>query len=256
MTSFAFVAIIWGMFSRLIYGLIEIIYPKRCLGCGKRLVGKHQSSVEEFICLNCQSLIKRNLPPFCRSCGRRLNPKACTSNICTSCIKNQMHFDRAFSPFLYEDTVRTLIHEFKYKRKDYLGEILANLMIDFIAEYSLPIDYLDLIIPIPLHKTKLREREFNQAQVLSEYIGKKFNKPVINNVLTRNRLTKTQTGMNNQERFLNAKGSFSLTDNFALEGKNILLVDDVLTTGATSSEASYVLKNAGANIVFVLTLAS
>lgn len=167
-----------------------------------------------------------------------------------------MHFDRAFSPFLYEDTVRTLIHEFKYKRKDYLGEILANLMIDFIAEYSLPIDYLDLIIPIPLHKTKLREREFNQAQVLSEYIGKKFNKPVINNVLTRNRLTKTQTGMNNQERFLNAKGSFSLTDNFALEGKNILLVDDVLTTGATSSEASYVLKNAGANIVFVLTLAS
>lgn len=129
-------------------------------------------------------------------------------------------------------------------------------MIEFIKEYSLPMDFINFIIPVPLHKTRLREREFNQAQVLSDYIAKEFNKDVLDDALMRCRYTKTQTELEESQRLLNVKGSFLVIKKGEIKSKNILLVDDVLTTAATSSEAAYVLKNSGANIVFVLTLAN
>ena len=117
-------------------------------------------------------------------------------------------------------------------------------------------DCLDLIIPIPLHKTRLREREFNQAGILGEQIARNFNKTSSSDNLIRHRGTKTQTGLENKERLLNAKGSFMVKDATAIKGKNILLIDDVLTTMSTCSEAAHALKAAGANIVFVLSLAN
>jgi len=129
-------------------------------------------------------------------------------------------------------------------------------MIDFIREYDLPIGDMDFIIPVPLHKTRLREREFNQAEILSDCIAREFNKKVGGDYLIRNRATRTQTELEDGERLLNVRGSFSVKENGCVTGKNILLVDDVLTTAATSSEAASVLKDAGANIVFVLTLAN
>lgn len=129
-------------------------------------------------------------------------------------------------------------------------------MIEFIKEYNLPIGYIDFIIPIPLHRIRLREREFNQAEVLARNIAREFNKDLLNNNLIRHRLTKTQTDLEENERILNVKDSFRVLEKKCLKGKNILLIDDVLTTAATSSEAAYALKNAGANMVFVLTLAN
>ncbi len=117
-------------------------------------------------------------------------------------------------------------------------------------------DFVDLIVPIPLHETKLREREFNQAQILGGHIAKEFNKIVSDDILIRNRYTNSQTGLEFEKRLSNIKGSFSISGKNSVKGKNILLLDDVLTTGATSSEAAYILKNSGANIVFVLTLAN
>lgn len=117
-------------------------------------------------------------------------------------------------------------------------------------------DLIDFVIPIPLHTTRLRQREFNQAQILSNHIASEFNKNVLSDGLKRIRNTKTQTELEETKRFLNIQGSFLLNENQDVKNKNILLVDDVLTTGATASEAARVLKNGGANIVFVLTLAS
>jgi ComF family protein len=129
-------------------------------------------------------------------------------------------------------------------------------MIDFVHEYNLPIDFVDYIIPVPLYKSRLREREFNQARILSDYVAREFNKPVLNDLLIRKRPTRTQTELEDSERFLNVNGSFTVAKDGALKNLSILLVDDVLTTGATSSEAARSLKDAGANIVFVLTLAN
>ncbi|MCX5702400.1 MAG: ComF family protein [Candidatus Omnitrophica bacterium] len=240
------------MLRRFINSLVDIVYPKICLACKNKL--REQSCIENIVCAECWGKIKKNLPPFCHSCGRHL--EKFVSKICPSCLRKQLHFDRAFSPCVYEGVIKKLIHAFKYQNKDYLGFKLSRLMIEFIKEYNVPVDLLDSILPIPLHKTRLREREFNQAEVLSNHIAKEFNKTVLSDCLMRHRYTKTQTGLKDSLRLLNVKGSFSTNQGKAIKGKNILLVDDVLTTGSTASEAAYVLKNAGANIVFVLTLAS
>ena len=241
------------MFRGLFSGLIDIIYPRICLVCKTKLDGTH---IDNLVCKKCWSAINKNPPPFCHSCGRHLEKKSFAKNICPKCLRINLHFDRAFSPCTYEGVIKELIHSFKYKGKDYLGGPLSRLMIQFIKEYGLPIKYMDSIVALPLHSQKIREREFNQAEILSTHIAKEFNKGLLKNNLVRHKFTKTQTELETDERFLNVKGSFSLKDPNDIKGKNLLLVDDVLTTGATASEAAGILKGAGANIVFVLTLAN
>jgi ComF family protein len=249
-----------AMLRGILNGLVDIIYPKTCLACKGSLKGK--SSIDNLVCQECWRNIKRNIPPLCRCCGRHLEtrpPRAAagfTKHICPACIRKKLYFDRAFSPCLYEGVIKELIHEFKYKGKDYLGQTLSNLMIEYIKEYNVPIKYLDFVIPVPLHKTRLREREFNQAQVLGRCISAEFNKEMLDGCLRRHRYTKTQTDLETSERLLNVKGSFSVDKREVVNGKNILLIDDVLTTGATASEAAYALKDAGTAIVFILTLAN
>ncbi|MFH1888785.1 MAG: ComF family protein [Candidatus Omnitrophota bacterium] len=242
-----------NMLRKFLNTLADIIYPKICLVCKKSI--KERTCVDNLVCMECWAKIKRNPPPFCHYCGRHLT-RPVTKNICSSCSRKPLHFDRAFAPCAYEGVLKELIHAFKYQGKDYLGPTLTRLMTEFIEEYALPMDVMDLIIPVPLHKTRMREREFNQAHVLSDHIARAFNKEVSHDNLRRIRHTRTQTELETEERLLNVKGSFTAARKDDIKGKNILLVDDVLTTGATCSEAACALKGAGANIVFVLTLAN
>jgi len=242
-----------SMLRSFIRTLEDIAYPKICLGCKTKL---DAHLADEYICSRCRLKIKKNIPPFCHSCGRHLEKDNRNKSICPSCLRNRLRFDRAFSPCLYEGVLKELIHEFKYKGKTHLGKPLSKIMTDFIREYALPVDYMDFIIPIPLHKARQREREFNQAEILGRHVASEFNKGLRNDLLRRERPTQTQTGLANERRFLNVTDSFSVTKDADLKGKNVLLIDDVLTTGATSSAAAAALKNAGAHIVFVLTLAN
>lgn len=241
------------MLRQLFRGLADILYPKICVSCKNKLTAP---AVDDLVCADCWGKIKKNVPPFCHSCGRHLGPKNINRKICPQCVKNPLCFDRAFSPCVYDGPVKELIHQFKYGGKDYLGRPLSRLLIEFIRDYNLSIEYLDYIVAVPLHKTRLREREFNQAQVLASSIAREFDKKLLTDTLQRSRNTKTQTELQTRERFSNMRGSFSVSDPHAVKGKNLLLVDDVLTTGATASEAALALKNAGANIVFALTLAN
>jgi len=241
-----------NMLRKFFQALVDIVYPRACVVCKKQL--KEAGCIDNFVCLECWEKIKRNSPPFCHRCGRHLEKP--TRNICPDCVRKQLHFDRAFSPCVYEGVIKELIHAFKYQGKDYLGATLSRLMVEFIEDYNVPMVLLDLIVPIPLHKTRLREREFNQAGILSNHIAQRFNKNLMPDNLKRLRNTQTQTELERDLRLLNVKDSFTVTKSQEIKGKNILLIDDVLTTGATSSEAAYALKNAGANIVFVLILAN
>jgi len=240
------------MLRRLLQGLKGIIYPKTCPSCKVKL----NEAEEELICKKCYAQIKMNLPPFCVLCGRHLEKNNPNKNICPQCVRKKLHFDRAYSPCLYDGVTKKLIHEFKYKGRNNLAKPLSQIMINFIREYSLPVGDLDLIVPVPLYKTRLREREFNQAEVLGAHIAEEFKKEISSKILLRLRFTKTQTGLKDNERALNVAGSFAVSKNANLKNKNLLLIDDVLTTGATSSEASRALKNSGAQAVFVLTLAN
>lgn len=242
------------MFSRIWQGLLDIIYPNKCHACKNKI--EAENSIDQLICLACWDKIKINLPPFCWQCGRRLQKKDFAKNTCSGCVRRRLHFDRAFSPCRYEGVMADLIHEFKYKGKDYLGRPLGKLMSNFIKEYDLPIKDIDLVMPIPLHKTRLREREFNQARLLGECIAEEFGKEMVSDCLIRERHTLSQTQIDPAQRLKNVQGSFAVRDGGLTKNKNILLIDDVLTTGATCSEAALALKSAGSGIIFVLTLAN
>ena len=243
------------MLQGLIKGLKDLIYPNCCLVCKNRIPPTDQ---EQLICFSCQDKVEQNLPPFCASCGRHLTTEAIEKNTCLSCsaYAENFYFDRAFSPCTYTGTIKKLIHEFKYSGKDYLGKPLGKLMHTFIRNYQLPIEHLDFLIPIPLHKSRQRDREFNQAEILSQEVANEFDKKVLVDALVRVKPTKTQTELTFQERCQNVEKSFSVTKPDLIKDANILLIDDVLTTGATSSEAARCLKEAGARKVLLLTVAS
>lgn len=241
------------MLLSLLNGLKDLIYPNNCLSC-KNKIAAH--SKEQFICKSCREKIEMNLPPFCSNCGRSLDRNNQEKNICPGCLNVKFNFDRAFSPCKYSGIIKTMIHEFKYTGHNYLGKNLGQILNNFIYKYNLPISHLDFIIPLPLHKTRLREREFNQAQILSEQIAKEFNKKILPKALTRIKATKTQTELSPEQRRQNVKNSFFVATPDLIKDKNLLLVDDVLTTGSTLSEAAKSLKVSGAKMVFAMTLAS
>jgi competence protein ComFC len=236
-------------------GLKDLIYPNCCLICKNIIPTNNQ---RQLICTDCWDKIEKNLPPFCANCGRHLAPEAIKKGTCPSCSKYaaNFYFDRAFSPCTYTGTIKKLIHEFKYSGKDYLSNHLRKLMNTFIRDYQLPIEHLDFVIPIPLHRSRKREREFNQAEILSQTVAKEFHKKVLTDALIRIKPTKTQTELTFQERYQNMENSFSVTKPGLIQDTNLMLIDDVLTTGATSSQAARCLKEAGAKKVLLLTLAS
>lgn len=239
------------MLKKILSGLVDIIYPPRCLVCHEKL---KIDSFYKVACLQCWSKIKRNSPPFCRRCGRHLeNP---SRDICALCQDKNYYFERAFSACIYEGVLKELIHQFKYSDKEYLGNILSELLIDFIKQYNIAVEAFDYLVPVPLHKRKLREREFNQAEILAKFLAYRFNLKLLKDGLLRIRDTATQTELKENERLKNVKGCFRANPEVELKGKNILLIDDLLTTGATCSEAAFALKKAGCNQVVVLTLAN
>lgn len=231
----------------------DLLYPKICQACKKDLPA---ASVGGVVCLDCWSQIKMNRPPLCHACGRQMSRKDTAKNVCSHCARKNYFFDRAFSACVYDGTIKTLIHEFKYKDKEFLGRPLSTLLADFIGGFNLPVEYIDCLVPMPLHRAKLREREYNQAQILADHLAQAIKKPVLENNLFRFRATAAQASLEPHQRFPNVKGSFAVTEKNSISGRNIMLIDDVLTTGATASEAARALKEAGAGIVFVLTLAS
>jgi ComF family protein len=241
------------MLQGLLKGLKDLIYPNCCLVCKNKIAPPDQ---QQLICAGCWGKVEQNLPPFCARCGRHLDSQAIEKNACKSCSRLNFYFDRAFSPCQYTGTVKKLIHEFKYSGKDYLGKPLGKLMQTFIRDYQLPIAHLDFLVPIPLHKSRQREREFNQAEILSQEVAREFDKKVLTDFFIRVKPTKTQTELTYQERCQNVEKSFAVTKPELIKNANLLLIDDVLTTGATSSEAAKSLKEAGAKIVILLTLAS
>ena len=241
------------MLKTFLGSLLNIIFPKTCLVCHRPL---KDSNISNFLCLDCWRSIKKNAPPLCTICGRQIRGVQVYKSVCPACQRQQFSFDRAFSPCVYEGVARELIHKFKYQNRDYLSQILSKIIIDFIRQYRITLIFFDLVMPIPLHKTRLKEREFNQAELLAHQIAREFSLPVSASNLWRKKYRKPQVELKEEKRRENIKGCFGLRNPAEVKGKNIILVDDVLTTGATCSEAASVLKAAGALSVWVLTLAN
>jgi ComF family protein len=157
--------------------------------------------------------------------------------------------------FNYDGAIKELIHLFKYKNKKCLYKPLAQTMVEFIKDYNLPIDNIDIVTPIPLYHTRLWEREYNQAELLARQISSSFGLNLSVGNLIRLRNTKPQSALNTKKRLNNLKGAFGVKSPEQFKEKTILIIDDLLTTGTTISEAALTLKQGGAKDIFVLTLA-
>lgn len=230
--------------------LSEVFFPPQCLGCAEII---HPFDNQMF-CAACADQVHFITGDICRICGTTFPDSPAESHLCGDCLDTKPHFSRARAIFSYKDIIVNAIHKFKYKKDLSSGEILAS----FIAGYSFPdIDFADysLIIPVPLHIKRLRERGFNQALILARAIGEKQNINVDFSVLKRHKFTQTQTGSNKKERKQNIGGAFEVSDRQKIAGKNIILIDDVYTTGATVNECAKTLMKGGAQNISVLTLA-
>ena len=230
--------------------LSEVIFPPQCLGCKEIL---HPFNGQIF-CASCNNKIKFISGSICSVCGTTFPDSPAESHLCGECLEKIPYFSFARAVFSYEEIILNAIHQFKYKRNMSIGETLASFMADF---YFPDIDFTDysLIVPVPLHVKRLRERGFNQSLILARAIEGKRKIPVDFSLLKRHKFTLTQTGSNKKERKQNIKGAFEIRNPKKILGKNIILIDDVYTTGATVNECAKTLIKAGTRKVSVLTLA-
>lgn len=224
---------------------IDAVLPPRCLGCGGIVEAPGR------LCMACWTPIRFLGPPCCAVCGEPFPYLQEGSERCLACVAQPPAYDRARAVFAYDDSTRKLILAFKHGDRTDAAPAYAAWMRR--AGAALIAD-ADLILPVPLHRWRLLRRRYNQAALLALEIGRLAEKPVIPDLLIRRRATVTLGGLGRLARRRTLRGVFALGD-ADVEGKTLLLIDDVLTSGATVGECARVLKRAGAARVDVLTLA-
>lgn len=192
--------------------------------------------------------------PRCERCSSPFHASITEMFVCANCKDRDLHFDCAVSAYLSDGPVREFIHGFKYMRRSFLRHTLAGWLAETLDDPRMRALPFDAFVPVPLHHVRWREREFNQAEVLAKLIAPKAGKPVWNS-LKRVRNTPTQTRLDRSERMENLRGAFVVRNPAQVKGRELVLVDDVFTTGSTVEECSRVLRKAGAKSVRVITIA-
>jgi ComF family protein len=188
------------------------------------------------------------VPPCCPRCGRPLFQ----SNICPGCIEAKAEIDGIRAPFLFSGVIRNAIHELKYRNLRAAAPRLAGFLHDFLLENPMP---GDVLVPVPMHSKRQRERGYNQSSLLAVELGHLHGMPVVQNCLVRRTYTPPQARTSSAaDRHKNMDGAFACRDD-RLRGKQVILIDDVSTSGATLNACAGVLKSAGAAAVWGLVLA-
>lgn len=229
--------------------IINLLYPALCRVCFKKI-----NEFDRNICGDCAGKIKERFPPFCVKCGRQLKAEPGSITICPDCEKNEPYFDRAWSACYYEGVLKGLIHDFKYKKITSLSADFAALIANFMKKHGIGKD-CQMILSIPMHPDRLFKREVNHADILAKALGKTLGIPYSGSALKKIKDTPPQSKLKRGARIKNLRSSFSLKDRAGVRNKNIMLVDDLFTTGSTVNECSRLLKDSGARRVEVVTLA-
>jgi len=218
---------------------LDFLFPRRCVGCGKE---------GSFLCQSCRQLLNEITPPVCPRCGLpRLNGK-----LCHVCADRQLEIDGIRSPFKFDGVMRQAIHQLKYQNLRALAAPLAELLREYLLNNHLP---AEVLIPVPLHQKRLRERGYNQSGLLARELGRLISLPVVDDCLIRQKYTSAQARTDSlAERSSNVDGAFACLDS-RMQDKRVLLIDDVSTSGATLDACAAALKAAGAAQVRGLVLA-
>ena len=229
--------------------LLDLIYPRICCVCERNI-----EQEPGHLCWDCSAGLPYITDPYCSICGDPVDGRVDETFVCYACAKNPPYFARARSAVRYRGAVQTLLRGFKYRSRLWAAHDLARLL-RVCVETHYANETFDAVVPVPLYAMRRRERGFNQAQVLASLLARELRKPLADKAFVRVRPTPSQTRLTARERAFNVRGAFKIRRADPICNRKLLLVDDVMTTGATVNECARVLKNGGATDVFVVTVA-
>jgi ComF family protein len=239
--------------ARLLEAGLALFYPERCRLCE----GERATAKEGYVCGRCRlgrDGVRLIRPPLCERCGLPFEGAVTTAFECHNCRELELHFSRARAAVVARGVVLEVIHRYKYHRALWFEPFLADLLVEQ-AVPALSEARWDSLVPIPLHPVRRRGREFNQAERLAQHLSVAAGIPLNARLLRRVEPTRTQTQLTRAERTANMHRAFALYPHQPVRRQRLVLVDDVLTTGATASACAKVLLAGGAAEVCVWTVA-
>lgn len=224
------------------------VFPNACQLCGHR----RATRADGYVCPQCWSGLRFIQPPACRRCGLPFAGAITQEFECANCRDVPLAFEFARAAVVAEGVALEVIHRYKYQRALWFEPFLGDLLRRAAGPGLVPGEWQG-IVPVPLHPVREREREFNQAERLAGFLGREFGLPLLAQLVKRTEATRTQTRLSREERADNVRRAFSPITGRDLSGQSFLVVDDVLTTGATTNAVAQVLRDLGAKRVGVLT---
>ena len=232
----------WELLKKGYQSFENALFPEySCLVCGREC-----ADILSLVCENCKNVLVKIGGNTCKKCGM---PIPDGMQICDDCRGKELHFDKAAAVYMFDSDSAKMIYGLKYADKTYVARHIAPQMIEALSSFP----HIDMLLPVPLHKNRKAWRGYNQSELITNSISELTQIPVDTTSLVRKIETETQTGKSKKEREANILGAFAVTDKKQIAGKNIVVVDDVFTTGSTTNECARILKKAGAAHVFVLT---
>ncbi|MFV0337820.1 MAG: ComF family protein [Chthoniobacterales bacterium] len=226
---------------------LELLFPAHCALC------RRATGVNVKICHHCEKELPRISGTQCEVCS---HPFASTHShlICPNCVEQNFGFVCCLAPMQAHGPVRELIHRFKYAKSPHLAEVIASWMLPLIDDSRLKNIKIDALVPVPLHKKRLRERGYNQAELLANHLSEAWKIQLVH-ALRRSRNTETQTHFDRARRMENLRNAFDFVHNEPSTKKNLMLIDDVFTTGSTLNECAHTLLQNGVAGVWAMTAA-
>lgn len=231
--------------------ICDFIYPRRCPVCADIVLPKGNK-----ICPTCKGKLIYIKEPRCKKCSKAIVDEEL--EYCFDCTKKKFSYEKGYSLFEYDETMKHSMSEFKFHgKKEYADFYIEELLLRYGAWVSEIAP--DALIPIPIHYDKYKQRGFNQAELIANGISKSLNIPVINNILIRNKYTTPQKLLDDKERVKNLKNAFAISDEYLnirenTKLKRVMLIDDIYTTGATIDVCAKVLKNIEIDEVYFMTV--
>jgi len=226
----------------MVMNIFNILYPQRCIFCGK---------IDSSICHECSKNVYKISGRICEKCGRPIGDVI--YSMCKNCLSNDYHFDKIFSVYLYKGAARRGILLFKYKGFFQFAEKFSE---EIIEKVSIIKNNIDLVVPVPIHKNRYLDRGYNQSLLLAHQISKRLLIPYCD-ILIRKIETKPFYNISFKERQREIRGKIDVKKRYinTILNKNILLIDDIFTSGATMNECALVLKKHGACYVYGAVIA-
>ena len=234
----------------MLQAILDMLYPVRCPVCGDIVIPKGRK-----ICSPCEKKLQLITQPRCKKCSKPIDQDE--SEYCSDCKRKEYHFKYGYSLWVYDSIMKKSISDFKYHyRKEYAKYYIEKV----ILNYKDTINRMapDILVPVPIHKSKYRERGYNQTEILANGIAKGLNIPVLPHLLVRDKKTLPQKQLSDKERLRNLQEAFILNDKVFSEYprkiKSILLIDDIYTTGSTIEACTNVLMRNGIENIYFITL--